>query len=314
MIFEDRRSRIRIQQKENTMLKHTVVFAAVVLLAGAVLGIDAPNKPASMAGSWQVDARHSDAKLITDATTDYGKTKMNLTLGFARVNGRVTIDDGDPSKSSIEFRFYPATSMAPDIDEDGKSLTHWLENLSNHTLVCFHSKKVVRTADGRLQATGDLTVTRVDRNIEMTPNEAYAGPVYGPPVIHRVSREATFVFDFPAADGNGQKDSSIKASGSTSMFREDFPQLVRTVVSTYWPPVVQDERCQVPDANEAYSGAQCTGTYLSTPGLPEAPHAASAEDIGVPTNFNSIVGNRLTVLVQLRLAPKGSPEQAAAGD
>jgi polyisoprenoid-binding protein YceI len=314
MIFGDRRSRILVQQKENTMLKHTVVFAAAVLLAGAVLGLDAPNKPSSMAGSWQVDARHSDAKLITDATTDYGKTKMNLTLGFARVNGRVTIDDADPSKSSIEFRFYPATSMAPAIDEDGKSLTHWLENLSNHTLVCFHSKKIVRTADGRLQATGDLTVTRVDRNIEMTPSEAYAGPVYGPPMIHRVSREATFVFDFPPTNGNGQKESSIKASGTTSMFREDFPQLVRTVVSTYWPPVVQDENCQVPDASEAYSGAQCTGTYLSTPGLPEAPHAANAEDIGAPTNFNAMVGNRLTVLIQLRLAPTGSAESGVAGN
>jgi polyisoprenoid-binding protein YceI len=294
------------------MLKHIAVFAGAVLLALAVLGLDVPNKPASVAGSWQVDTRHSEAKLITDATTDYGKTKMNLTLGFARVNGRVTIDDGDPSKSSIEFRLYPATSMAPDIDEDGKSLTHWLENLSNHTLVCFHSKKVLRTADGRLQATGDLTVTRVDRNVEMTPNEAYAGPVYGPPVIHRVSREATFVFDFPAADGNGQKESSVKALGSTSMFREDFPQLVRTVVSTYWPPVVQDENCQVPAASEAYSGSQCTGTYLSAPGLPEAPHAANSEDVGVMQNFNAIVGNHLTVLVQLRLAPRTPAESAVA--
>src|SRR5271169_4931239 len=243
------------------MLKHTAVFAVAVFLALSILGLDAPNKPPSMAGSWQVDARHSDAKLITDATTDYGKTKMNLTLGFARVNGRVTIDDGDPSKSSIEFRFYPATSMAPDIDEDGKSLTHWLENLSNHTLVCFHSKKVVRTADGRLQATGDLTVTRVDRNIEMTPNEAYSGPVYGPPMIHRVSREATFVFDLPA-DGNGHKDRGIQASASTSVGRENFPQLVKTVISTYWPPVVQDEKCQASEASEAYKGAQCTGTVL----------------------------------------------------
>src|SRR5208337_1249332 len=146
--------------KGNTMLKHTALFAAAGLLGLAVLGLGVPDKPAPMAGSWQVDARHSDAKLITDATTDYGKTKMNLTLGFARVNGRITIDDGDPSKSSIDFRLYPATSLAPAIDEDGKFLSHWLENLSNHTLVCFHSKKVVRTADGRLQATGDLTVTR----------------------------------------------------------------------------------------------------------------------------------------------------------
>jgi polyisoprenoid-binding protein YceI len=299
--------------KEKTMLKHTVIFAAALLLALAVLGLDVPNKPSSIAGSWQVDARHSDAKLITDATTDYGKTKMNVTLGFARVNGRVKIDDRDPTKSSIEFRFYPATSMAPAIDEDGKFLGQWLENLSNHTLVCFHSKRVVRTPGGRLQATGDLTVTRVDRNVEATPSEAYAGPVYGPPVIHRVSREATFVFDFPA-DGNGQKERSIKASGSTSMFRENFPQLVRTVVNTYWPPVVQDEHCQVPDANEAYSGSQCTGTYLSTSGLPEAPHAANGEDIGVLQNFNAIVGNHLTVLVQLRLSPNGSAESGVAGN
>jgi polyisoprenoid-binding protein YceI len=294
------------------MLKNTAVFAAAVLLALAVLGLDVPNRPASMAGSWQVDARLSDAKLITDATTDYGKTKMKVTLGFARVNGRVTIDDSDPTKSSIEFRFYPATSMAPAIDEDGKFLSHWLENMSNNTLVCFHSKRVVRTPDGRLQATGELAVTRVDRNVEMTPNEAYAGPVYGPPVIHRISHEATFVFDFPAATGSGQKESSIKASGSTSMFREDFPQLVRTVVSTYWPPLVQDENCQVPAANEAYSGAQCTGTYLSTPGLPEAPHAANAEDLPGPPNFNALVGNHLTVLIHLSLAPKSSGESGVA--
>jgi polyisoprenoid-binding protein YceI len=229
------------------MLKHMVASAATIVLALAVLGLDAPNKPVSVAGSWQVDARHSDAKLITDATTDYGKTKINATLGFARVNGRVTIDDGDPAKSSVEFRFYPATSMAPAIDEDGKFLSHWLENLSNRTLVCVHSKRVVRTPDGRLQATGDLSVTRVDRNVQADPTEAYAGPVYGPPVIHRTSREATFVFDFPAAGGNGQKESSINVSGSTSMFREDFPQLVRTVVSTYWPTVVQDEHFQNPD-------------------------------------------------------------------
>jgi polyisoprenoid-binding protein YceI len=296
------------------MLKHTAVFAAAVLLALTVLGLDVPDKPASMAGSWQVDTRHSDAKLIADATTDYGKTKMNVALGFARVNGRVIIDDADPAKSSIDFRFYPATSMAPAIDEDGKFLSHWFENMSNHTLVCFHSKRVVRMSDGRLQATGDLTVTRVDRNVDATPSEAYSGPVYGPPMIHRVSHEATFVFDFPAADGSGRKESSIQASGSTSMFREDFPQLVRTVVSTYWPTLVQDENCQYPAASEAYSGAQCTGTYLSTSGLPEAPHAANGEDVGVQQNFNAIVGNHLTILVQLRLSAKGSAESGIAGN
>jgi polyisoprenoid-binding protein YceI len=296
------------------MLKHMAVLAVAVILALAVLGLDAPSKPASMAGSWQVDTRHSDAKLITDATTDYGKTKINAALGFARIYGRVNLDDADPAKSSIEFRFYPATSMAPAINEDGKFLSDWLENLSNHTLVCFHSKRVERMPDGRLQATGELAVTRVDRNVEATFSEAYAGPIYGPPMIHRVSHEATFVFDFPADDRNEQKESSIQATGSTGMFREDFPQLVRTVVSTYWPPVVQDENCQAPDANEAYSGSQCTGTYLSTAGLPEEPHAAGGEDVGVQQNFNAIVGNHLTILIHLRLTAKAFGERAAAGN
>jgi hypothetical protein len=65
------------------MLKHTAVFAVAVILGLGVLGLGAPNKPVSMAGSWQVDTRHSDAKLITDATTDYGKTKINVARATA---------------------------------------------------------------------------------------------------------------------------------------------------------------------------------------------------------------------------------------
>jgi polyisoprenoid-binding protein YceI len=296
------------------MHKHAAVFAVALILGLSILGLDASNKSTSVAGSWQVDTRHSDAKLITDATTDYGKTKINVAIGYARIRGDFKIDDADPTKSSIEFRFYPATSMAPPIAEDGKFLSHWLENISNHTLVCFHSKRVERTADGRLQATGDLTVTRVDRNVEADPNQAYSGPVYGPPMIHRVTREATFVFNFPPADGKDSKEGSIQASGSTSLFREDFPQLVRTVTSTYWPSVVQDEQCQVPDVSEAYSGRQCTGTYLWTAGLPETPYASGGQDVGTQQNFSAVVGNRLTILLDLRLMARAPAEQAPAGD
>ena len=182
------------------MLKHIAVFAVAVILGLGVLGLTLSARPASTSGSWQVDTRHSDAQLITDGTTEYGKTKMDFTLGFGRVNGSMKIDDADPTKSSIVFRFYPANGMEPTIAESGKFLSQWVMNQANHTLVCFHSKSVERTADGRLQATGDLTITRVDRNVDITPTEAYSGPVYGPPIIHRVSREATFVFDLQWAE------------------------------------------------------------------------------------------------------------------
>jgi polyisoprenoid-binding protein YceI len=291
------------------MLKYTALLAAAVVFTLSVSG-----KPASTSGSWLVDTRHSDAQLTVDATTDYGRTKANVTLGFARVNGKVTLDDANPAKSGIDFRIYPATGMVPAIGEDGAFLTHWLANLSNHTLFCFHSKTVTRRPDGRLQATGDLIVTRVDRNVDATPSEAYAGPVYGAPMIHRVSREATFVFDLPSVEGKEQKDGEVAASGSTSMFREDYPQLVRAAVSTYWPPVVQDKNCQYPgNVGEDYHGAQCTGTFLEAPGLPEAPSGGSGEDVGNAQNFNAIVGNQLTILVHLRLAPKSSAEPGAAG-
>jgi hypothetical protein len=77
--------------------------------------------------------------------------------------------------------------------------------------------------------------------------------------------------------------------------------------------VVQDENCQNPDVSEAYSAPQCTGTFLEAPGFP-GNYAANAENVGVQQNFNAIVGNYLTILVQLRLTPKASEERAAAGN
>ncbi|MFZ0295079.1 MAG: hypothetical protein WAL52_15830 [Candidatus Sulfotelmatobacter sp.] len=290
------------------MLKYKVLFAVAGMLA-----MGSPSKATFTAGSFQVDAHHSAAQLVTDATTDYGKTKMDVTLGFARMNGRVELDNENLAKSSFDIRLYPADSMTPDINEEGKFLREWVANLSNHTLVCFHSKGAVRTPDGKLKTTGQLVLTRVDRNVEVSSGEAYAGPMYGPPMVHRVSHEASFVFEVPGDKGKGQKDGGLVLSGSTSMFREDYPQLVRAVVSTYWPPVVQDKNCPAPSGGgEDYRGSQCTGTLLMAPSLPEPPHAANAEDAGAARNFNAVVGNHLNIVIHLRLTAKAAGEEMAA--
>jgi len=297
-----------------TMLQHTAIFAAAVILARSVLGQDVPNEPDSMAGSWQVDNRRSDARLTTEATTDYGKTKIDLTLGFARVNGIVKIDEKDPAKSSVDLAIYPATSISPSIDEDGIFLSDWLASRSpHHMLVCFHSKRVLRTPGG-LQATGELSLTRVERSVE-GPNEGLSEVHADPPsVIHRTSHEVTFVFDCPAGASNGQKDGGIRASGSMTVSREDFPQMVRAAVSTYWPPLVQEENCEVPIANELNGSSQCTGTFLKTPEPPKTPEAANRQDIHGSQKFNAIVGEHLTILVHMRLMPKASAERAAVGN
>jgi polyisoprenoid-binding protein YceI len=278
------------------MLKYAALLAAAV---GLVLV--GPAKPLAPVGSWQLDSHHSHAQLITDGTTDYGKTKINITVGFARMNGTVKLDGAD---SAFDFRLYPASSMAPPIGEDGKAKISWFENHANNTLVCFHSKGAKQTADGHLQTTGTLVLTRVDRNVELTPSEAYAGPVYGPAMIHRLSREATFVFDFP---GGGGQEGEILAVGSTKVVREDFPQLLRTVIATYWPPVVQDKNCQMPaGAGEAYTGAQCSGTFLMSSPLPAPPSFVGEDNYPGTSNFNTLVGDRLTISVHMRLMAAGS--------
>lgn len=293
------------------MLKRVAfVAAAAVILAFSISG-----KPVAPSGSWQVDPRHSDAQLSTDATTDFGKTKTNFTVGFTRVNGTVQLDPAALADSRFDFRMYPAGSMAPPINEEGKVMIEWFANHANSTLICFHSKGAKQTSDGHVQTRGNLVLTRVDRNVELTPNEAYAGPVYGPPMIHRIPREASFVFDLPSGSSS-QKDGSIVISGSTTVIREDFPQLVKSVIATYWPPVVQDRNCEVPATigGEGYSGAQCTGTFLMTPPLPEAPHAAGGEDSPGPPGFNTVVGEHLGIVVRLRLTPTGTGAQAGGGN
>jgi len=293
------------------MLKYTAVIAVAGVLALGIFTLGIASKATSTSGSWQVDSQHSDAQLITDALTDFGKTKINFTLGFARVNGALKLDDADPASSKLDFLMYPARSMASPIGEDGKIKAKWLANVANDTLVCFHSKKVVRTPDGKLQATGDLTLTRVDRDLQYNPGEDYRGPVYGPPIVHRVSREATFIFDLTPAGGNGPKAAAITASGSTSLSREQFPQLVRAVVSTHWPPLVMDENCQNPaGGTEDYRGFRCTGTFMEASGLPPAPIGPDFLDT---SDFNAVVGNQLNILVHLRLTPTVSGTSAAGG-
>jgi len=229
------------------MSKYKIAMAVVgILVVGAlVVSVSGKSTPASASGSWMVDSQHSAAQLITDGTTDMGKTKLDFTLGFARINGDLKLDNANPANSALDLHMYPANSQAPMLGEDGKLKAEWLADLANHTLICFHAKNLTRTPDGKIQATGKLVLTRIDRNVEIEPSEAYSGPVYGPPMVHRVVKDATFVFDLSPATG---KKDTLQASGSTGISRENFPELVRAVIATNWPPLVMDEQCVNPSA------------------------------------------------------------------
>ncbi len=80
------------------MLKYTVLFAVAGMLA-----LGAPSKSTFNGGSWQVDANHSDARLITDATTDYGKTKDRCNPRLRQ--GKRSSRTGQRRPRQVLFRF-----------------------------------------------------------------------------------------------------------------------------------------------------------------------------------------------------------------
>ncbi len=292
------------------MVKYLAAVGAVVVLALAV-----PGKPVAPSGNWKVDTRHSDVQFTTDGTTDFGKSKTNFTVGFARVVGIVNLNGADATKSEVHIDFYPSTAMEPTLDHDGNVNREWFADRANNTMICFHSESTELTSEGRLRATGKLGLIRVDRNVEVTASEAYAGPVYGPPIVNHVIRTATFVFDVPAA-ATGEKPGPVHMRGATSLAKEDFPQLFRAVLSTSWPAVVQDSNCRASgtgDASEAYGGTLCTGSFL-LPSFPTGPRAFAGEDYPGPQNFNSIVGQHLSIAAHLRLKPAGAGAKAASGN
>ena len=252
-------------------------------------------------GRYKVDSDHSDARFaIDDKMTE---TNQTITLGAARVAGTVNLDKNDLAGSTFTFNLYPATSLSPAIDQEGKPVKGSGSDLANYALVSFQSERVSSTSDGSFRVTGNLVLTRIDRNADSAPGEAYAGQVYsGPAIIHRVVREASFLValsDPPSAEN--ERDREIEASATGAIIREDFPELLETLSDMNWPPVVQEPKCAWPaTTGEDFAGGSCTGNVVELPSLPMI-YTGSGEDYSGPRAASVQLGNHLSILLHMRL-------------
>ncbi|HZU43199.1 MAG TPA: hypothetical protein VE994_11035, partial [Terriglobales bacterium] len=102
---------------------------------------------------------------------------------------------------------------------------------------------------------------------EANPGEDYAGPMYGDPVTHSVTREATFVLavlDDPAIDEHAQ------ILGSTAIGRENFPELLAGITEEGWSKLAGNYECSMPSSvGEDYSGASCGGQMIEAKAIGE---------------------------------------------
>jgi polyisoprenoid-binding protein YceI len=282
-------------------------FVTMVILAA---GITIPSY--AQTKSWQVDSNHSDARLSIDRTVN--SVQQTITLGATRVSGTINLDKDNLAECTFAFSIYPAGSRSPAIDPNGKPMSGDGLDIANYTLVSFQSEHVSTTSDGNLKVTGKLTTTYVGRYAELTPNEAYAGPVYGARFVQTSTREETFVFVLPAAAvSDHQSHAKVEISASANVNREGFPQLANAVLASNWPSVVQDEQCDMPTAiGEDYAGARCTGYLVQVPPLPVT-YTGTGDDYPGPDAVSAQLGNNLEIFVhmqlteeQLRLSAKAS--------
>lgn len=206
-------------------LAFALVFASVSVLAQ---------------DTWQVDPQHSVARL------SLGSGSNALEIGLARVSGDVVFDSTDPADAIVKLKIS---------SENGP--------VADQAKMTFTSERSAMTSNGELVITGELSVTRIERSATMDPNEAYAGPVYGDSIAHTDTSEIALVFLNPRQ--RAAHVGTMQLSGTTSLSREAFPQLLEALTLDDWPTqLVNGEKCDVPSTvGEDYSGAKCTGTVIA---------------------------------------------------
>jgi hypothetical protein len=239
-----------------------------------------------------------------------------VNTGVARVTGRAKLDEQNLSNSVFDLSIYPADEQwGHALRANGTLPAGYVPDATDHTLLTFHSKQIRRIGDGKFEVTGELTVTRVERSVTLTPSEAYAGPVYGDPVIHTETREIRFLFpSLSTATSSAQLTSvamrtkgSLDLSGSATVGHEDFPELLNAIQDTNWTTIVRDERCHMPSTiGDDYHGATCTGTVVA---------ATSADNCRMPGTVGDDysgpictppAGDQTTIVLDLKMRRAGS--------
>jgi polyisoprenoid-binding protein YceI len=244
--------KLKLGRMEDTLKR--IAGSAFVILVGIISVTPVVARDAA----WRIDSEHSTARLFLAPSKS---PHVNVNVGVARTSGEVGDIGDDPSESVFDFTIYPADETATPTPSGYRRSHETPPIAAAHTVITFKSKHVVPIGGGAFRVTGELTLTYIERSTTYDPTEAYAGPVYGPPVAHSEKREAVFEFQRMAASAmRARKQGAGELSGSSVIGAEDFTELFTAVSAMDWPVLVEDEHCTWPlTAGEDFSGPVCTG-------------------------------------------------------
>lgn len=280
------------------------------VLGGLIFAAVAAAPVLAQSNSYSVNFDHSVAAVSIDNS---GDQNSNFQMGIARTTGSAILDVKNPSNSSFNFTIFPSAGVSAPVYADGSWAKGQLPNAATYTILTFKSKQAQLTNDGRLQLTGDLTVTHFERPITLTYSEDYDGPKYGTPVVHSATHQASFVLDLNDPDSSNGREAKTKiVTASSIVSGEDFPDLLEAVLDTNWPVVIQDETSDTPaTVSEDYSGASVSGTYIAKQDRPSVSQPTIGEDYPRVEAFTGPAPNEVTIQARLVLNA-GTPEQSQA--
>lgn len=251
---------------------------------------------------WQIDAGHSTASIFLAQSSD---SDPGVNLAVAIAGGAVSLDSSDPSKLSLQLSIIPADQAEAILNPDGTLRAGALAALSRYTIMSFQSNSAVRDPSGKLQLTGDVTITFVEREAAAEWNIGYSGPTVIDPVSKSVASKVTFTLDKSASEiAYGQKVGWMEITGAGRIPLEESPKLRDWLSSSVWPILVEDRHCYMPNYSVSmreYHGAVCTGNVIATKPRKELPYNTGLDYSGprfeTPKNINEV---RILLDIQLR--------------
>ena len=133
----------------------------IVRTAVAALAL-VPALALAQASAWSIDSSHTRTGfsvkhlVISDVKGEFGKTE-----------GKVQLDEGDVSRSSVEVTIPAASIDTRDAKRDAHLKSADFFDVEKFPTITFKSTKVVAGKDGVISVTGDLTMHGVTKPVTL---------------------------------------------------------------------------------------------------------------------------------------------------
>ncbi len=114
------------------------------------------------AAAWNIDPDHSNAQFKVQHMVI-----TNVRGNFPDVQGSVTIDDRDISKSTVDVTIAAASLDTNHEKRDNHLKSADFFDVEKYPALTFKSKKVEQNGDGGLKVLGDLTIRGVSKEVEL---------------------------------------------------------------------------------------------------------------------------------------------------